>query len=50
MEDCIFLGEGMEGAGDGGKILDIPPIVPGEAQKRANFCCILGGAYLSDGC
>ena len=43
MEDRIFPGEGVEGAGDGGKILDIPSIVPDETQKRANFCCILGG-------
>ena len=49
VEDRIFPGEGVEGAGDGGEILDILPIVPGETQKRANFCCILGGAYLSDG-
>ena len=49
VEDRIFPGEGMEGAGDGSEVLDIPLIVPGEAQKRANLCCILGGAYLLDG-
>ena len=43
VEDRIFPGEGMEGAGDSGEILDIPSIVPGETQKRANFRCILGG-------
>ena len=43
VEDRVFPGEGMEGAGDGGEILDISPIVPGEAQKRANFRCSLGG-------
>ena len=33
MEDRIFPGEGVEGAGDGGKVFDIPLVVPGEAQK-----------------
>ena len=50
VEDRIFPGEGVEGAGDGGKILDLQPIVLGEAQKQANFCCSLVGAYRSDGC
>ena len=49
VEDRIFPGEGVEGASDGGKILDILPIVPGEAQKRANFCGSLGGGGLSLG-
>ena len=49
MEDRTFPGEGVERTGDGGEILDIPPIVAGEAQKRANFCCIPGGSYFSDG-
>ena len=46
VEDRIFNGEGVEGAGDGGEILDIPPTVPGKAQKRANFCHSLGGLSL----
>ena len=50
VQDHIFPGESVEKVGDGGEILDISPVVPGEAQKRANFCCSLGGAYLSDGC
>ena len=33
VEDRILPGEGVEGAGDGGEILDIPLIVPGETQK-----------------
>ena len=49
VEDRIFPGEGVEGAGDGSEILDIPPIVLVEAQKLANLCCILGCAYLSGG-
>ena len=33
MEDRIFNGEGVEGTGDGGEVFDIPPVVPGKAQK-----------------
>ena len=44
VEDRILPGESVERAGDGGEILDISPVVPGEAQKGANFCCSLGGA------
>ena len=47
MEDRIFPGGGVERASYGGEILDISPVVPGEAQKRANFCCSLGGGPIS---
>ena len=33
VEDRSLLGENVERAGDGGKILDISPVAPGEAQK-----------------
>ena len=33
VEDRIFPGGGVEKAGDGGEILDISPVVHGEAQK-----------------
>ena len=33
MEDRIFRGESVERPGNGGEILDITPVVPGEAQE-----------------
>ena len=33
MEDRIFPGESVERPGNGGKILDILLVVPGEAQE-----------------
>ena len=33
VEDRILPGESMERAGNGGEILDIAPVVSGEAQK-----------------
>ena len=50
MEDRIFPGNCMKRPGDGGEILNITPVVPSEAHERANFCGILGGPYLPDGC
>ena len=44
VEDRIFPGEGVERAHDSDEIIDISPVVPGEAQKRANFRCSLGGS------
>ena len=43
VEDRIFPGKRVKRPGDGGKILNIMPVVPGEAQERANFGSILGG-------
>ena len=48
VEDRISPGEDVEGGGNGGEVYDIKPVVPGEALKRADFCCILGG-FLSLG-
>ena len=33
MEDHVFPGEGVQGSGDGGEILDIMPVVSSEAQE-----------------
>ena len=33
MEDRILPGESVERAGNGGEILDISPVVSGDAQK-----------------
>ena len=52
VEDRIFPGKRVKRPSDGGEILNIMLVVPGEAQERANFGGILegGGADLSDGC
>ena len=49
VEDRIFPGKCMKRPGDGGEVLNITPVISGEAQERANFCGILVGADLSDG-
>ena len=41
VENHIFLGQGMQGAGDGCKILYILPVIPGETKERADF----GGGF-----
>ena len=33
MKGGFFSGESVEWAGNGGKIFDITPVIPGEAQK-----------------
>ena len=33
MEDGFFFGESVEWVSNGGKIFDITPVVPGEAQE-----------------
>ena len=43
MEDHIFHGKHMKNPDNGREILDIAPVVPGEAQEKANFHGILGG-------
>ena len=49
MEDSVFPGQGMQWAGDGCKILDIPPVVASETQERADFCGVFGRVDLPDG-
>ena len=43
VEDRIFPGKRVKRPGDGGEILNITPLVPGETQERANFGSIRGG-------
>ena len=50
MEDSILLGQGMQRAGDGCKILNISPIISGETQEGADFGGIFGRLDLPDGC
>ena len=50
VEHRIFPDQHMKRPGDGGEVLNITPVISGEAQKRANFRGILGGTDLSDGC
>ena len=37
MEDRVFPGQGMQGAGDGCKIFNIAPVIPGKTNERADF-------------
>ena len=43
MEDRVLPGQGVEWSGDGCELFNIAPVVPGEAQKGANFRGVLGG-------
>ena len=49
MEDRVFLGQGMQRTGDGCKIYDIPTVIAGKTQKRADFCGVFGRMDFSDG-
>ena len=43
MEDRVFPGQGMQWAGDGCKILDIPMVVPARPRKERTSVAFLGG-------
>ena len=49
VEDRIFIGQRVQWSGNGCEVFNVPPVVPSETQKRANFCGVLGGTDLSDG-
>ena len=49
MEDCVLPGQGVKWSGDGCEVFNVAPVVPGETQKGANFCGVLGWADFSDG-
>ena len=49
MGDRVFLGQGMQGAGDGCKIIYILPVISGEAKERADFGGSFGRRDLPDG-
>ena len=51
MEDYISPGESMERPGNGGEILDIPAVVPGDSARPRNertSIAVLEGAYFPD--
>ena len=50
MEDRILPGQGMQRTGDGCKILNISPVIPGKTQEGADFGGIFGRLDLPDGC
>ena len=50
MEDHILPGQGMQRTGDGCKILNISPVIPGKTQEGADFGGIFGRLDLPDGC
>ena len=49
MEDRVFLGQGMQGVGDGCKIFYILPVIPGETKERVDFGGGFGRRNLLDG-
>ena len=50
MEDRILLGQGMQRASDGCKILNISSVISGETQEGADFGGVFGRLDLPDGC
>ena len=49
MEDSVFLGQGMQGAGVGCKSFYISPVIPSETKERADFGGGSGRWDLPDG-
>ena len=49
VEERVFPGQGMQWVGDGWKIFDIPTVVAGKTQERAEFCGVFGKVDLLDG-
>ena len=49
MEDRVFPGQGVQLAGNGCEIFDIPTVIAGKTQERADFCGVFGRINLSDG-
>ena len=49
VEDLVFPGQGVQWAGDGCKIFDIPTVIAGKTQERADFCGVFERMDLSDG-
>ena len=49
VEDCVFPGQGIQWTGNGCEILNIPTVIAGKTQERANLCGIFGRVYFSDG-
>ena len=43
VEDRVFLGQGMQGAGDGCKIFYISPVIPARPRKEQTLVAVLGG-------
>ena len=49
MEDRVLPGQGVKWSGNGCEVFDVALVVPGETQKGANFCGVLGWADFPDG-
>ena len=49
VEDHVFPGQGMQGAGDGCKMFYISPVIPGETKERADLGGGFGRRDLQDG-
>ena len=49
VEDRVFPGQGVQWTGDGCKRFDIPMVIAGKTQERADFCGVFGRMDFSDG-